>query len=874
VIRTLARLGLAASVFGLVLAVLRWGPVYAEPPWPVRAAPAGAAVVLSATLCALVAVPRPHHHRRRVWPRLALALVGSLLAIAVVVWLRGPSGIAAHAGTLAGELPVRPPAPVDLAGQDLHDAPRTRKWWASWDGVLRVPESGTYRLWVFGRGEAEVRIDGHPVLRARGERFEEGAPVPLVEGDRHLEVRLDRVGPGPRLRLGWIRPDGFVETIPPRYLAENAAVPRRGRLWVLTDLLALLVAALAAALAVSVRWDHARPTEALAPGVTRREMALVAAGLLAVVLVMSWPLVLDLAGQGMVDRPDGRLNAWILAWDVHAIRHGRSLWDAPIFHPLPDALAFSENLLLPAIVVAPFIAVGGPMLGYNLALLLSLVASGLAVHLLVRRVSDDPLAGFAAAVFFAAGAHRWIRLAHLQSQVTVFLPLALWAFDLWLDRRTLKRALLLGAMLALQGLSSVYVGAITAMAVSIAAALAAWRLTWGERARLLAGFAFAALCLVPVGRAYLRMRAFEGMEWTLADIANYATTLESYASSGTRLWGWITQRHLDAERVRDNLFPGLVLLTAGIAGLASAPRRYRWFAVVASFAAILFSLGPETAAYRWLHEHLVFVRGVRALARFSLIPVLCLSVLGGLALAGRRRLLPIALVLFLVESSNVPIHYEPYAGPSPTARWLAEGAGAVAHLPLGQNDTQAMLDGVAHWRPLVNGDSGFVPRPYSRAMELLEGPLTEDGLRFLRAIEVRHVISRDAHPLPERARFDGEVAYEVTDGEAAAVVTAAPLHATLWTHDAVVVDLGTAQEVRRLVFEPDDRPWVTPGLAASTDGQAWTTIEARASLADATLSSMRDPRHGLAEIRFAPITARYLRIAPDVPMRPGTLGAE
>jgi hypothetical protein len=45
-----------------------------------------------------------------------------------------------------------------------------------------------------------------------------------------------------------------------------------------------------------------------------------------------------------------------------------------------------------------------------------------------------------------------------------------------------------------------------------------------------------------------------------------------------------------------------------------------------------------------------------------------------------------------------------------------------------------MLDGLAHRRPLVNGDSGFIPRPYDRAMELLEHGPDAEAQRFLRAV--------------------------------------------------------------------------------------------------------------------------------------------
>jgi hypothetical protein len=48
-------------------------------------------------------------------------------------------------------------------------------------------------------------------------------------------------------------------------------------------------------------------------------------------------------------------------------------------------------------------------------------------------------------------------------------------------------------------------------------------------------------------------------------------------------------------------------------------------------------------------------------------------------------------------------------------------------------------------------------------------------------------------------------------------------------------------------------------------------VEATASLADATLSLMKDPRHGRGEVRFAPQTARFLRLDPRLPARAGIL---
>ena len=72
----------------------------------------------------------------------------------------------------------------------------------------------------------------------------------------------------------------------------------------------------------------------------------------------------------------------------------------------------------------------------------------------------------------------------------------------------------------------------------------------------------------------------------------------------------------------------------------------------------------------------MLVRGVRALSRFSLLPVLCLCVFSGLALAGRGRILAlVALALGLLESSQVPLGYGYWRGPSDVAKWLRGQAG-------------------------------------------------------------------------------------------------------------------------------------------------------------------------------------------------------
>lgn len=870
------RLGFAVTLALVALAALRWSPIDAQAALDVRALPLAGPALGLAVLAALTG----HERRPGPWRRVLLGLVAALVALAVTVALRGPSGLSATVSSPSGPVGATEPAAVDVTGRELRSLPVGRRVALQWTGELRVPDAGPYELWVEGRGRATVAFNGHPVLEAEGDPLRAVAPVALARGSVALDARLEHAGPGPRLRLGWTRPDGRREVIPPRYLGP----PRPAWWWWLTDALAVAVAVLAGLLAWTAPWDAPRRPPSPRP-VSAGEVALSIAGYALLLTVMSWPLARDLAHTGPMDRPDGRLNAWILAYVGETAWSAPSrLFQAPNFHPLPDALAFSENLLLPAAVVAPLQRLGGPVLAYNVALLGSLLLSGLGAQLLVRRVSGDRWAAFVAGAYFAAGPHRWTRLSHLHAQVTVFLPLALLLLDRFWERRTLRRALAVGLALALQGLASVYLGAITAAALAVAVAVAlCGGLKPRELARLAAGFLLAAAILWPVMRPYLRMRAFQGQEFTLETVSTYAASLPSYAAAGTTAWGWLSQRLLDPSLVRDTLFPGVVALALGVVGLAAAPRRYRAVAVVASLVAVVFSLGPDTALYRFLHEHVVLVRGVRALARFALVPTLGLAVLAGLALSGRRRIVGLAaLVLMMAESANLPLRLERYDGPSAAARWLAGKDGAVLVLPLAENDTLAMLDGLAHGRPLVNGDSGFIPRPFDRAMELLEGGVGEEGLRFLRAVGARHVVA------PESGRgqagvlaFEGLMlvadagsarVLEVPPGPAARMVEAALPAATRWTPSGLVLTFPEPRTIGRVAFELSDAPWVArPSVEASLDGLAWEPVEASASLADATLSLYRDPRHGRGEVRFAPRAARFLRLDVGLPARGAAL---
>ena len=68
----------------------------------------------------------------------------------------------------------------------------------------------------------------------------------------------------------------------------------------------------------------------------------------------TWPLALDPGRYSRNDNADAELNAWILAWVAHQLpRDPLNLFEANIFYPAHDSLAFSEPLIVPALMGAP-----------------------------------------------------------------------------------------------------------------------------------------------------------------------------------------------------------------------------------------------------------------------------------------------------------------------------------------------------------------------------------------------------------------------------------------------------------------------------------------------------------------------------------------
>ncbi|MGD9905696.1 MAG: hypothetical protein AB7U83_19665 [Vicinamibacterales bacterium] len=482
-------------------------------------------------------------------------------------------------------------------------------------------------------------------------------------------------------------------------------------------------------------------------------------------VVHTWPLAAGLTTWSRLDNADTALNAWILAWVAHQLPlDPQHLFDANIFYPEPRTLAFSEHMVVQGVMGLPLFALGwSAVTVYNVLALAGFALSGLAMAVLVERWTGSRRAGVVAGLAYAFNAHTLVRFGHMQALHVQFLPLALGAFHDLVDRPDWTAAARLAAWSTLQALTSNYLLVMTALALvlSAAAAPAAWRDAAGRRRALQLGAAAAVsgLVLLPFLWPYYLASRTQGLVRSFEEVAFYSGQWRDYLATGGRfhyaLW---SHRWFEGATP---LFPGFtVLALAGVAlALPATWRAHRTRAmVVLAVAAVVLSFGAAVPGYRWLYDHVPLLQGIRGVVRFGWLWLLALAVLAGVGIATLERRWPAraalvagaAGVLVTLEALRAPIGYTRFDGVPAIYRHVAALPTAVlAEFPFPipatiQTNGPYVLASTVHFRPMLNGYSGFTPASYYLHAAVARRFPSAESLREFGYLGVTHLVVHGA----------------------------------------------------------------------------------------------------------------------------------
>ena len=491
----------------------------------------------------------------------------------------------------------------------------------------------------------------------------------------------------------------------------------------------------------------------------------------------TWPLAAAPGTWSRMDNGDAQLNAWILAWVAHQLpRAPLELFDANIFHPARDTLAFSEPLIVPALVAGPILWLhGSPVLAHNLSLMAGLVLTALATYALVLRWTADRPAALLAGSLFAFNAHTLTRLAHIQAMHAYGLPLALLFMDRLVVQPTARAAVGLALAMAALAYSSGYLVVFGAVAVG-AGVLVRWP-AWRDQPRavlgsLAAAAGLAALLVLPLYLPYRRAAIEQHMIRTLDIVREYSAEPASYIAAPGRLHLALWSARL-FERPIDAFFPGFTAAILVLAALWSVRRTRALRGRVAMLVAmgtlgVVLSLGLRTPVYGLLFHLFPPMQSLRAAARFGILFLLAVAVLAGIGLAavrsraGRRAGAAVALAAVVAangEALRAPFAYHRFEGIPNIYRLLADEPGPVVLIetpfyppPAVFENAEYVLNSTAHWRPLMNGYSGYTPETYRNVAWTFWYFPQEHAIRAMREAGVTHVTVHTARFGHDRER--------------------------------------------------------------------------------------------------------------------------
>jgi len=483
--------------------------------------------------------------------------------------------------------------------------------------------------------------------------------------------------------------------------------------------------------------------------------------LVGLTVLLTWPQARQLSTHAY-GHHDVYFNMWRLGWIEHALVNApHRLFDGNIFYPERRALTYSDAIIVQGLIGTPLLMAGLPrVLVHNLLLLGAIISSAVGVFVLARHLTGSAGAGLLAGIVFAFVPYRFEHYMHMEMQWTMWMPWALWALHRAFETRRTKFGLLTGFFLSLQMLSSIYYGVFLIVIIGVVALLLLLPLPLKGMARTVVALAPAAVVVAVLcgvyAIPYLETKKEVGGR-AEREIMLYSARPSNYlvATPENVVYGQMFQRRGRPER---RLFPGVFITVLAIFGLFMRPRASIPIVIAYLLAMVVsfeMSLGLSGYSYRFLFDYVPVFAGFRAVARLGIFVVFFLSILGAFGYAAlaagmrpwvKRLFLVFGVAVLVFEYRVRWINLIPYLNEAPPLyAWLAkQPPGVVASLPMPKivpgHDPRISYMSTFHWKPIINGYSGFVPNSYLERMEDLKFFPDDHAIARLRRDNVRYLV--------------------------------------------------------------------------------------------------------------------------------------
>jgi hypothetical protein len=503
----------------------------------------------------------------------------------------------------------------------------------------------------------------------------------------------------------------------------------------------------------------------------------------ALAVLCTYPIAFKLDSVGRLNTADGHWSLWCVTWVAHALAEDpRDLYNANIFYPHENTLAYSEANIVPGLLGVPaYLITKSPYATHNSVVLMGFIFSFLTAYGLAHYLTRHTLASILCGIAFAYCPFIFARTAHIQLLMTFGLPWAMHFMHRLIDRPNWGNAISLGLILVIQALACAYYGIFAGLTVGLGVIYYAYRRgLWKNRAYW--GFVFVAAAVsvaivAPFFVPFITVQKELGFTRTIEDANMFSADIGAWLASSAHGHRWMLDYLQKWGGWNEVLFPGFLTTILGLAGIwiglrarrnAAAPemavygrtRETTVFYTLVLGISFWTSFGPYAGLYTLLFHTIPVFSFLRAPARVGIVVTMALGVLMAIAASellrrvAVRRSPRIALaagaalaVVLASELAIAPLKLNDAPPVHEAYRKLAKlPRGVVAEFPFFYERPDFprhafyMLNSTYHWQPLVNGYSDHIPDDFRRMVRPISSFPSRESFRILRERRARYVL--------------------------------------------------------------------------------------------------------------------------------------
>ncbi|MFA6272514.1 MAG: hypothetical protein WC693_05445 [Patescibacteria group bacterium] len=516
----------------------------------------------------------------------------------------------------------------------------------------------------------------------------------------------------------------------------------------------------------------------------RNSLAVVIFLLLTFLMTFPWGARLATSVQAS---SDSYFNIWTIAWDVHMFQENPTdIFNANIFYPNKNTLAYSENLIGSALFAWPVIALSGnPVLAYNIIIFIFFVLAGYCMYLLAYYFTKNFPVSILGGIIYGFNAYMFLHFNLLHIMAVFFFPLIFLIMHKLVESEKRKYFAYFIVTFTLLGYMSMHFFMMLLLFIPVYLLV-----YYGVIKRkmpskkiivnFVISFIISTIIILPVFYPYLTLRTNIEYDRSYAMVNQFSPTVTDYLTFSPMLMGLF---ELPKNIFKTYIYSGFTVLFLVIFSIIMLIKKYyrqkeiiniSSLYIIIGFVAFIMSFGVVirfsendpgvVGPFMLLFEFVPGFSSLRALGRFSIVILLSMSVIITIILnqymtrfkkkfvyVGMLLIISCLVILeYMIIPPLKPVNLETVKTGSnipEVYRWLSEQKDdtVILELPIWVNGMEETAKyqyySAFHWHRQMHGYSGYYPPEYRKIfIKPLKDLLNDDTIKEIRAVGVDYII--------------------------------------------------------------------------------------------------------------------------------------